>query len=688
LAKVFFIMYNANPVTPEYQLRYFNASFGQNSLAYTENTNYVSYYNNSAYVEDGTNPLTYYRYDLNISGKCIDGAGYISGIDCSSGYIYIAGDDIRKYRFSGISDIDEVPDCSHNTYIAYNAISVADMSNVFVVGNGIISHTVDGGKNWIDISRNTSDLTIENIALKSIWAYDASNAVAVGYEGTILYTKNGYVWQNVLPQLFDLSGTGFQLVDASLNNVFLLNKDDFVVSTNNVSFAMNADVSNIGYGTVIYNHVPELLNSVNNTVLDLCGNMNIAGNIIVDRVNGNIGSTGNNFYVASNTPNVYVGDGTAQNIYFGNDMSSSTIFFKSKINFGRGLNLNGGFTVSGGNILITASNYLVSYGLDVSYSKLDIVDINGGNSSSRLHNGSDVSYALHVGGYRPAVRFDASLSVDQLYVDNSAIFTGPMKSTYRRTTDIANNPALSIDGYSKFGSSISIDGSNGLITLSNGVDVVNNPPNNFYGGVYLSNGTGAYIDGNVYIGRNVRISGTSTNTFIVDSGTAVLQNARVLGVLTVYGNFIANNGINVSGYSRYNNGIDISGTVTVLGYHYHRGNIDVSGYLQVYNDISCNSLYYKGSLIQSSDYRIKTNVQPLVDTSFNVDKLFPKYYYNTLANKNQIGFIAHELQEEYPFLVSGTKDGPSIQGVDYLGLMGVLVKEIQELKARVCELEK
>ena len=46
-----------------------------------------------------------------------------------------------------------------------------------------------------------------------------------------------------------------------------------------------------------------------------------------------------------------------------------------------------------------------------------------------------------------------------------------------------------------------------------------------------------------------------------------------------------------------------------------------------------------------------------------------------------MGFIAHELQEHYPFLVTGVKDGPDTQSVNYIGLIGLLTKEIQQLKA-------
>ena len=66
----------------------------------------------------------------------------------------------------------------------------------------------------------------------------------------------------------------------------------------------------------------------------------------------------------------------------------------------------------------------------------------------------------------------------------------------------------------------------------------------------------------------------------------------------------------------------------------------------------------------------------------------PVHYTNIVTHKHDIGFLAHELQNEFPYLVSGEKDGPETQALNYQGLIGVLVKEIQELKKRVLFLEK
>jgi hypothetical protein len=81
----------------------------------------------------------------------------------------------------------------------------------------------------------------------------------------------------------------------------------------------------------------------------------------------------------------------------------------------------------------------------------------------------------------------------------------------------------------------------------------------------------------------------------------------------------------------------------------------------------------------TSDYRIKEDVKPLDDT-FTVDNLKPVTYHNTKLNKQDVGFIAHEVQEEYPFMVNGDKDGKDMQTLNYTSIIGILVKEIQDLK--------
>jgi hypothetical protein len=76
-----------------------------------------------------------------------------------------------------------------------------------------------------------------------------------------------------------------------------------------------------------------------------------------------------------------------------------------------------------------------------------------------------------------------------------------------------------------------------------------------------------------------------------------------------------------------------------------------------------------------------------VNDTYFVDNLRPVEYKNILINKKSLGFIAHEVQEQYPFLVNGEKDGKDNQSIYYQELIPILVKEIQDLKKRVTLLE-
>ena len=144
----------------------------------------------------------------------------------------------------------------------------------------------------------------------------------------------------------------------------------------------------------------------------------------------------------------------------------------------------------------------------------------------------------------------------------------------------------------------------------------------------------------------------------VTSATTLSSTLNVTGATTV------SNTLNVYGATTVSNTLDVSGALTVTG--------AVSGL----------------SFDSGSDYRIKENVVSISDTSYNIDKLRPVTYTNILLKKQDFGVIAHELQEQLPFLVTGEKDGETQQSVNYNGLVGLLLNEVQQLNKRVQELEK
>ena len=107
-----------------------------------------------------------------------------------------------------------------------------------------------------------------------------------------------------------------------------------------------------------------------------------------------------------------------------------------------------------------------------------------------------------------------------------------------------------------------------------------------------------------------------------------------------------------------------------------------------YNNI--NNLSVSQGVGQPNSYinflsDISGNILSL-DEKYIVDQLRPVRYFNTKLDKQDIGLIAHELQEIYPELVTGEKDGVNLQSINYTGLIPILIKEIQDLKKNNIEL--
>jgi hypothetical protein len=116
--------------------------------------------------------------------------------------------------------------------------------------------------------------------------------------------------------------------------------------------------------------------------------------------------------------------------------------------------------------------------------------------------------------------------------------------------------------------------------------------------------------------------------------------------------------------------------------------LDVSGNMR----ISTGGLFVSGtgtftSRTTWSDYRIKENVVPLSE-KYTINNLNPVGYYNQLSSKQDIGFIAHEVQEVFPDLVVGDKDAENYQTINYIPMFALLVKEVKEMKREIEELRK
>jgi hypothetical protein len=94
----------------------------------------------------------------------------------------------------------------------------------------------------------------------------------------------------------------------------------------------------------------------------------------------------------------------------------------------------------------------------------------------------------------------------------------------------------------------------------------------------------------------------------------------------------------------------------------------------------------------SSDYRLKEDLKEF--NGLDIVSQIKTYDFKWKSYENRsYGVMAHELQEVIPDAVAGEKDlvnedgSINPQGVDYSKIVPLLVKSIQELEARVKELE-
>lgn len=208
-------------------------------------------------------------------------------------------------------------------------------------------------------------------------------------------------------------------------------------------------------------------------------------------------------------------------------------------------------------------------------------------------------------------------------------------------------------------------------------------------GVGSTNALIVNSNGNILVGGDVSLNGR----LYVMSDTSLNGNMSLGGNLVVNGNLSVNNYRTASVTNTITTNVfNVVEDLSLNGRFFTSGDVSLGGRLFVQMDGAFNrNVTMSGnasalSFQTTSDYRIKENVRGL-SGNITVDSLKPIQYFNTRARRLDIGFLAHEVQEDFPFLVEGEKDGENLQTLNYIGLVGVLVKEIQELKARVTMLE-
>ena len=102
---------------------------------------------------------------------------------------------------------------------------------------------------------------------------------------------------------------------------------------------------------------------------------------------------------------------------------------------------------------------------------------------------------------------------------------------------------------------------------------------------------------------------------------------------------------------------------------------------QIMKPLECDSTVTCTSLTETSDLRIKDNIEQLTGALNTISSLRGITYTNKDTNKDSIGVIAQEVEEILPELVG--EDTSGMANVRYTGLVPVLIEAIKELKNEV-----
>jgi hypothetical protein len=101
-------------------------------------------------------------------------------------------------------------------------------------------------------------------------------------------------------------------------------------------------------------------------------------------------------------------------------------------------------------------------------------------------------------------------------------------------------------------------------------------------------------------------------------------------------------------------------------------------------DVS-GSIRASGTVLQSSDERLKDNIYP-IDNSIDRVKAIEGVYFNWKDKEERnVGVLAQQVEKVLPEVVS--EDGKGYLNVDYGGIVPLLLEAIKELEARITYLE-
>lgn len=432
---------------------------------------------------------------------------------------------------------------------------------------------------------------------------------------------------------------------------------------------------------------------------------------------GNSGTTSSNFIgttdlqpIRLKVNNVYAGEINPENAKFGAvsiGINSNTLG-GSSVAIG---NSAGQSTANNGSVMVgyqalkngTSSNS-VAIGVAAAIDATNLYNsvVIGDQAASTI---TDTQYSLFLGSSAGA---NSGVTFESIYLGRESgryaqgtenTFLGTKAGMgFNGTTTGNNNTFVGNESFmtfanGNFNTSIGAQTQNQVITPATGVTLLGAKTTVNQGSSVVKNNITVIgyeaegeVDNTVIIGKNADIGiGTSTPTgkTQINSASTVTYPQLLLSETS-------------TGFSRMT--MTNSGTANRWTIASHADNSNAAAFFNVFYSGTNSNLFsiqgngnavLAGTLTQSSDKRLKTNIQPLNNSLSNILQI-NGYSYNwkndlKKDSKTQIGFIAQEVEEIFPEVV--TTDEAGMKSVAYQNLVPVLVEALKEQQKQINDLK-
>ena len=416
--------------------------------------------------------------------------------------------------------------------------------------------------------------------------------------------------------------------------------------------------------------------------------------IVLGTITEKVYIPGNTQSVNSSTGSLQVvgGAGIGGNVNIdGNVNIGGNTTMNRNINIGGNINLSGNINIDV-NMNVTG-NTLLNGNLKVGTNSLDSrqIIISGGSSFGYVY-GANNKYSNSINiGYN-FYNNNVTNVINNTGIATSRIYTGA--GIIAMYTGVVNTEPSTLGYYQNSSGNVGIKNDNPTVPLDiNGTTRIFQNSQNTSALLITST---SYLVNSINIYTNISTTGFNGISTLNDcgiiwgtgpsggtqSGDFVIcpWNSNTYGIKITRGGFVGINkatptvALDVTGDITSSAGVTCT-TVTASG-AITCTTVTASGAITTSTTITATGRITAGSFNTNSDYRIKQNVQVLSKT---VDQLNPVEY-DLSGGKHDMGFIAHEVQEIFPFLVNGQKDGDQLQSINYTGFISLLVKEVQDLK--------